>query len=209
MPSFALVPYIDPEDNRPFPLTNRLSPDELRAVQIGPGRILYNLYTSIGRYLESNANRMAYLSGLGPIAVTERIEKQFGGSLVMRQERLEYLVLYLERDRRRSMRARGCLRYLADQEGVSETCAQVRSPVSMTLYQFCLHPYILDRPPDLKQSRHRLTPSSLWSSCQPVIRVSGKLLLNVCTPGKSIAHVPSRTHVLSRRYGGGRWKSIR
>ena len=91
MPSFALVPYIDPEDNRPFPLTNRLSPDELRAVQIGPGRILYNLYTSIGRYLELNANRMAYLSGLGPIAVTKRIEKQFGDSLVMRQERLDIL----------------------------------------------------------------------------------------------------------------------
>ena len=34
---------------------------------------------------------MAYLSGLGPIAVTERIEKQFGDSLVMRQERLDIL----------------------------------------------------------------------------------------------------------------------
>ena len=52
---------------------------------------MYNLYTSIGRYLESNANRMAYLSGLGPIAVTKRIEKQFGDSLVMRQERLDML----------------------------------------------------------------------------------------------------------------------
>ena len=38
---------------------------------------------------------MAYLSGLGPIAVTERIEKRFGDSLVMRQERLDILFCIL------------------------------------------------------------------------------------------------------------------
>ena len=93
MPSDALVPYRDwiPDDGvPPLPLINKPSPDDLQ-VQIGPGRILFQLYTSVGRCLESKANRLAHLSGLGPIAVTERIEKRFGDSLAMRQERLDML----------------------------------------------------------------------------------------------------------------------
>ena len=92
MPSHAVVPYREPEDNGPLPLSSGLLPDDLRVqVQVGPGRILYNFYRNVGQCLESKANRMAHLSGLGPIAVTERIEKQFGDSLVMRQERLDML----------------------------------------------------------------------------------------------------------------------
>ena len=92
MPSHAVVPYREPEDNGPLPLSDGLLPDDLRVqVQVGPGRILYNFYRNVGQCLESKANRMAHLSGLGPIAVTERIEKQFGDSLVMRQERLDML----------------------------------------------------------------------------------------------------------------------
>ena len=79
MPSHAVVPYREPEDNGPLPLSNGLLPDDLRVqVQVGPGRILYNFYRNVGQCLESKANRMAHLSGLGPIAVTERIEKRFG-----------------------------------------------------------------------------------------------------------------------------------
>ena len=92
MPSHAVVPYREPEDNGPLPLSDGLLPDDLRVqVQVGPGRILYNFYRNVGQCLESKANRMAHLSGLGPIAVTERIEKRFGDSLVMRQERLDML----------------------------------------------------------------------------------------------------------------------
>ena len=92
MSSHALVPYREPEDNGPLPLSNRLLSDDLRVqVQVGPGRILYNFYRNVGQCLESKANRMAHLSGLGPIAVTERIEKRFGDSPVMRQERLDML----------------------------------------------------------------------------------------------------------------------
>ena len=92
MPSHAVVPYREPEDNGPLPLSSGLLPDDLRVqVQVGLGRILYNFYRNVGQCLESKANRMAHLSGLGPIAVTERIEKQFGDSLVMRQERLDML----------------------------------------------------------------------------------------------------------------------
>ena len=92
MPSHAVVPYREPEDNGPLPLSDGLLPDDLRVqVQVGPGRILYNFYRNVGQRLESKANRMAHLSGLGPIAVTERIEKRFGDSLVMRQKRLDML----------------------------------------------------------------------------------------------------------------------
>ena len=92
MPSHAVVPYREPEDNGPLPLSNGLLPDDLRVqVQVGPGRILYNFYRNVGQRLESKANRTAHLSGLGPIAVTERIEKRFGDSLVMRQKRLDML----------------------------------------------------------------------------------------------------------------------
>ena len=38
-------------------------------------------------------NRMAHRSGFGPIAVTEKIEQQFGESPVIKQEKLDFLFL--------------------------------------------------------------------------------------------------------------------
>jgi hypothetical protein len=57
----------------------------------GPGRILNNVYTSVGRVLEDRANRLAHNRGLGPVATTERIEKAFGDSKNARQAMLGVL----------------------------------------------------------------------------------------------------------------------
>ena len=124
MPSHAVVPYREPEDNGPLPLSSGLLPDDLRVqVQVGPGRILYNFYRNVGQRLESKANRMAHLSGLGPIAVTERIEKQFGDSLVMRQERLDILFCISN-----ATRGEACA-----QEVVSDHTIQSKYPLDMQI----------------------------------------------------------------------------
>lgn len=97
MTSHALVPFRGPDSSVPLPITTTRLPDDLQVsqVQVGPGRILHNVYTSIGRSLESTANRMAHRSGLGPIAATKRIEKQFGDSVAIRQEILDRLFCFL------------------------------------------------------------------------------------------------------------------
>ena len=89
MLSHALVRFGSSEESGPLPLIVNPPPNALQ-VQIGPGRILFNAYRSIGQSLESTANHLAYRAGLGPIAVTEKIEQQFGGSL-NRQEKLDLL----------------------------------------------------------------------------------------------------------------------
>jgi hypothetical protein len=43
----------------------------------GPGRILHQLYSDSGRYIEAKANRAAHNFGLGPDAVTYRIQDIF------------------------------------------------------------------------------------------------------------------------------------
>ena len=90
--SQALVLY-NQEDSNPLSLTLRPTAENLRVstVTVGPGRILYNAYTGIGRVLEKKANSLAHQAGLGPIALTERIEKMFGDSPQARQEKLDKL----------------------------------------------------------------------------------------------------------------------
>lgn len=93
MTTRALVVFRGQDDGSTLPLSAAPTHHDLRVStpHRGPGRILHNLYTSVGRSLETTANRMAYQSGLGPIAVTNRIEKIFGESLAIRQEKLDDL----------------------------------------------------------------------------------------------------------------------
>lgn len=99
--SQALVLFGLEEDSRPPPLTVATAGDlRVSTVTVGPGRILYNAYTSIGRTLEKEANVAAHRAGLGPIALTDRIEKMFVDSPKVRQEKLDdiYHVLNSNRD---------------------------------------------------------------------------------------------------------------
>jgi hypothetical protein len=43
-----------------------------------PGRTLDRLYTSLGKVLETQANRVAYRFGLGPHVVAQKIKSYFG-----------------------------------------------------------------------------------------------------------------------------------
>ena len=90
--SQALVLFSQ-EDSNPLPLTLRSTTEDLRVstVTVGPGRILFNAYMGIGRTLEKKANLLAHQAGLGPIALTERVEKLFGDSPKVRQEKLDKL----------------------------------------------------------------------------------------------------------------------
>ena len=57
----------------------------------GPGRLLNQAYISIGQSIEKQANRLAHNMGLGPIAVTELIEKAFEIAPEERQDKLDDL----------------------------------------------------------------------------------------------------------------------
>jgi hypothetical protein len=70
--SFALV--IRPDDTL-LPLSTR---SECPVAIVGPGRTLHQVYSSTGRYVEKKANRIAHNLGLGPSAVTTRIQEMFG-----------------------------------------------------------------------------------------------------------------------------------
>ena len=50
-----------------------------------------SLYTEIGQILEKKANLMAHQAGLGPIALTNGIERMFGDSPEAGKERLDRL----------------------------------------------------------------------------------------------------------------------
>lgn len=56
---------------------------------------MYNFYTSLGRTIEKSANHKAHLVGLGPIALTNRVEKLFGDSPAVRQQKLDNLFYIL------------------------------------------------------------------------------------------------------------------
>jgi hypothetical protein len=63
------------EENRPVGgrwalMLNGLSPS--------PGRTLDRVYTSLGKALETQANRAAYSFGLGPHVVAQKIKSHFG-----------------------------------------------------------------------------------------------------------------------------------
>ena len=76
--SRALVLYNSNEEQQ-LPLAT-VSPSSKRVVPhttYGPGRLLNQMYISVGQFIEKRANRLAHNAGLGPIAVTETIEKAF------------------------------------------------------------------------------------------------------------------------------------
>ena len=76
--SRALVLYNSNEEQQ-LPLAI-VSPSSKRVVPhttYGPGRLLNQMYMSVGQFIEKRANRLAHNAGLGPIAVTETIEKAF------------------------------------------------------------------------------------------------------------------------------------
>lgn len=72
--SRALVLSDAQPDNRSLPLA-LVRRDLDVSVQLGPGRLLNQAYASIGRAAEKGANRMAHKFGMGPIALTDRIDQ--------------------------------------------------------------------------------------------------------------------------------------
>ena len=78
--SRELVLYNSNEEQQlPLPVAT-VSPSGKRVVPhttYGPGRLLNQMYISVGQSIEKRANRLAHKAGLGPIAVIETIEKAF------------------------------------------------------------------------------------------------------------------------------------
>lgn len=84
--SEALVPW-EPIFNRAIAKTEDTRPDGGRwALMLNgflspsPGRTLDRVYTSLGKVLETQANRAAYSFGLGPHIVAQKIKSYFGNS---------------------------------------------------------------------------------------------------------------------------------
>jgi hypothetical protein len=50
----------------------------LNGLSPSPGRTLGRVYTSLGKVLETQANRAAYSFGLGPHVVAQKIKSHFG-----------------------------------------------------------------------------------------------------------------------------------
>jgi hypothetical protein len=72
-----------PEGGRWALILNGLSPS--------PGRTLDRVYTSLGKVLETQANRAAYSIGLGPHVMAQKIKSCFGNG----EERIMQLELLL------------------------------------------------------------------------------------------------------------------
>jgi hypothetical protein len=82
--SDALVPW-EPHANRAVAKTEENHPEGGRwALMLNgflspsPGRTLDRVYTSLGKVLETKANRAAYSFGLGPHIVAQKIKSYFG-----------------------------------------------------------------------------------------------------------------------------------
>jgi hypothetical protein len=82
--SDALVPW-DPHANRAVAKTEENRPEGGRwALMLNdflspsPGRTLDRVYTSLGKVLETQANRAAYSFGLGPHVLAQKIKSYFG-----------------------------------------------------------------------------------------------------------------------------------
>jgi hypothetical protein len=81
--SDALVPW-EPNSNRAVTRTEENRPEGgrwalmLNGLSPSPGRTLDRVYTSLGKVLETQANRAAYSFGLGPHVVAEKIKSYFG-----------------------------------------------------------------------------------------------------------------------------------
>jgi hypothetical protein len=82
--SEALVPW-DPRANQAVAKAEDTRPDGGRWALIlnsflspSPGRTLDRVYTSLGKVLETKANRAAYSFGLGPHVVAQKIKSCFG-----------------------------------------------------------------------------------------------------------------------------------
>jgi hypothetical protein len=81
--SDALVPW-DPQSNQAVAKIEDNCPDGRWALILSgvfsssPGRTLGRVYTSLGKVLETHANRAAYSFGLGPHVVAQKIKSHFG-----------------------------------------------------------------------------------------------------------------------------------
>jgi hypothetical protein len=82
--SEALVPWI-PHSNQAIAKTEENRPEGGRwalmlngLLSPSPGRTLDRVYTSLGKVLETKANRTAYSFGLGPHVVAQKIKSHFG-----------------------------------------------------------------------------------------------------------------------------------
>ena len=88
--SRALVVFNNSNEEQQLPLATvgPLGRQVVSHVTYGPGRLLNQAYKCIGRSIEKQANRFAHKAGLGPIAVTKKIEKAFE---ITSEERLAML----------------------------------------------------------------------------------------------------------------------
>jgi hypothetical protein len=82
--SDALVPW-NPDSNKAVAKIEENCPEGGRWALIlngflspSPGRTLDRVYTSLGKVLETQANRAAYSFGLGPHIVAQKIKSYFG-----------------------------------------------------------------------------------------------------------------------------------
>ena len=156
MSSRAIVLFGGPESG-PLPLIRNPPPD-LRVQTLGPGRTMYIAFRKIGQYIESSVNRIAHRAGYGPIAVTEKIVRQFGESPMTRQEKLDLLFSHANG---RAPCAQDGLNIKQIKEGCQKLVKTYALPSVLLLYQFNFFSYsdVLGWLLDLRRSRHKLTLS--------------------------------------------------
>lgn len=86
--SSALIPW----QNQDGHCTVALRSDRQVAMfdmNLGPGRLLNEAYSASGRWLEKGLGLTGHKLGLGPSAVSRRIEKVFGDNTLTRQSKLD------------------------------------------------------------------------------------------------------------------------
>ncbi|KAJ7136818.1 hypothetical protein C8R44DRAFT_362977 [Mycena epipterygia] len=135
MSSTAMIPYTNAIITTDSRLRGRRDLETRGARRWGiilsptPGRTLTEVYTSIGKVLETHANRMAHRLGLGPISVSQKIASFFGTG--------DQRVLQLTRMRNEipAKMAKYCsrlMRYTFPTESPDTQCKAFQSIVTLT-----------------------------------------------------------------------------
>ncbi|KAJ7358354.1 hypothetical protein DFH08DRAFT_802189 [Mycena albidolilacea] len=93
----ALIPWEPVADNGVVAIQENPQPEDGRwtlflnaFLSPSPGRTLNHVYTSVGKVLETQANRVAYKLGLGPHVIAGKIKLHFGDT-EHRMQQLELL----------------------------------------------------------------------------------------------------------------------
>jgi len=87
-PTSALIPWHNQDEHRTVALRSNCQVAVVD-MNLGPGRLLNQAYSASGRWVEKGLGLAGHKLGMGPLAVSRRIEKAFGDDSLTRQSKLD------------------------------------------------------------------------------------------------------------------------